>query len=70
MAKILSIDTSIQTYMQMLSIVVLVIGCILSGILVDKIGIVKAYVIFLNLLVLFKCLFFCRSDEFLSFKDE
>ncbi|AJC85658.1 MFS transporter [Campylobacter sp. RM16704] len=46
MAKMLNIDASVQTYMQMLGIVILVIGCILSGILADKIGIVKSCIIF------------------------
>ncbi|EAI5530441.1 MHS family MFS transporter [Campylobacter lari] len=60
MAKILSIDASIQTYMQMLGIVVLVIGCILSGILADKIGIVKACVIF-SLGFFLTCLFYFNT---------
>nr|WP_236634186.1 hypothetical protein [Campylobacter armoricus] len=47
----LNIDISIQTYTQILGIVVLAIGCILIEILPDKIGITKACVIFLNLFV-------------------
>ncbi|WP_236633134.1 hypothetical protein [Campylobacter armoricus] len=49
--KMLNIDISIQTYTQILGIVVLAIGCILIEILPDKIGIAKACVIFLNLFV-------------------
>ncbi|EIW6671157.1 MFS transporter [Campylobacter jejuni] len=46
MAKILQINTSIQTYLQIGGILLICLGCIISGILADKIGIIKSCVFF------------------------
>ncbi|ENM7431962.1 MFS transporter [Campylobacter coli] len=46
MAKILQINTSIQTYLQIGGILLICLGCIISGILADKIGIFKSSIIF------------------------
>ncbi len=46
MTKILQIDTSLQTYMQMGGIVLICLGCITSGILADKLGLAKACISF------------------------
>lgn len=51
MAKILQINTSIQTYLQIGGILLICLGCIISGILADKIGVIKScvFLVFLEL---------------------
>ncbi|HEF3477251.1 TPA: MFS transporter, partial [Campylobacter coli] len=46
MAEILQFDTNFQTYLQMGGIFFISLGCIISGILADKIGIFKSSIIF------------------------
>ncbi|EAK1977808.1 MFS transporter [Campylobacter jejuni] len=46
MAKILQINTSIQTYLQIGGILLICLGCIISGILADKISVIKSCVFF------------------------
>ncbi|WP_426722160.1 MFS transporter [Campylobacter coli] len=46
MAEILQFDTNFQTYLQMGGIFFIFLGCIISGILADKIGIFKSSIIF------------------------
>lgn len=57
-AKILTISAIEQTYLQMIGIVLVVLSCILSGILADKIGVFKACVIFSLAFGIFSILLF------------
>lgn len=58
MADMLGIDPIHQTYLQMIGIVLVVLSCILSGILADKIGVFKACVIFSLAFGIFSVLLF------------
>lgn len=57
MAEILKIDTALQTYLQMGGIFLISLGCVISGILADKIGIFKSCIIF-SLLFGLSCVFY------------